>query len=273
MNRKTRTDKYFNTYFLYGGCGMIALERLSKIEEYVNKKSFVMISDLADEFKVSESTIRRDIGILEKECKLLRSHGGVLMPEQSNLSVLMGARGKNQSQKRLIGEEAAKLIEDGDSIFFDSSTTVLEVVKSIKMDIRITAVTNDLVIALELEKKPLVNTIVIGGTLRNGTHSLLGTITESNIGGMFFGKTFLGAAGVSLEGHVMNYNLQAMEFRRRIIAVSDKVILTVDGSKFGRKGFATLVNFDKIHSIVTDEIPESFINVLNSFGVSITICD
>jgi DeoR/GlpR family transcriptional regulator of sugar metabolism len=251
---------------------MPAVERLKKIENLIAEKSFITICELAAEMKVSESTIRRDIDSLEKENKLIRSHGGVMAAEQANFNLAASRESRNTSIKRAIGRTAASLIEEGDSVFFNSSTTVLEVVRNLNPAIQITAVTDDLVIALELERKNISNIVVLGGTLRNGTHSLMGIIAEANIGSMFFTKVFIGAGGISLEGHVMNYNLQAIELRRKTIAMSDKVILVTDDSKFCKKGFATVITLDKINAIVTNDIPTNIKQVLNELGVRIILC-
>jgi DeoR/GlpR family transcriptional regulator of sugar metabolism len=251
---------------------MLAVERLKKIENLVAEKSFLTICELVAEMKVSESTIRRDIESLEKENKLIRSHGGVMAAEQANFNLVASRENRNIGIKRAIGMTAVSLIQEGDSVFFDSSTTVLEVVKNLNPAMQITAVTDDLVIALELERKNISNIVVLGGTLRNGTHSLMGTIAEANIGSMFFTKVFIGAGGISLEGHVMNYNLQASELRKKTIAMSDKVILVTDDSKFYKKAFTTVVTLDKINTIVTNDIPANIRQVLDELGVSIILC-
>ena len=250
---------------------MMSVERHRIIEELVNKKGFATIAELAEDLNVSESTVRRDIDFLEKENKLLRSHGGVVQMQQTNINLVIARENSNVNIKRNIGDAAAQLVKDGDSIFLDSSTTVLEIARNLKNDVRITAVTNDLTIALELEKKPNINTIVLGGTLRAGTHSLIGAIADSNLKGMYFSKTFMGAGGVSIEGHIMNYNLEAIEFRKKVISVSDSTILAVDSSKFNKKGFSTVASFDMLEYLITNEIPQDLKAFIESKGVRVIL--
>jgi DeoR/GlpR family transcriptional regulator of sugar metabolism len=253
---------------------MAAIRRLKQIEEMVRDEAFLTISEIAQRMNVSESTIRRDITHLEDRKVVLRSHGGVLPlnPSDSSLFNLVSYREKsNVDIKKKLGRAAAELIEEGDIIFLDSSTTILEVAKNIKAH-NITIVTNDLMIALELENHSAINTIILGGSLRQGTHSMIGPIAENNINGMYFSKVFISPGAISSDGYITHFNLQAVELRKKVIAASEKLIIVADNTKFNKKGFVTAAELSQVAAIVTNEIPQNFKSILTD-DIQVVITD
>jgi len=225
------------------------------------------INKLASMVKVSESTLRRDIMQMEQENIVVRNKGRITLAE--NVTFVSARKDVNIVSKQKIGAAAAKLIENNDTIYIDSSTTTLEMVRKIPRNLTLNIVTNNLTIALELEKYPLINVVMLGGMLMNGTSTLLGGIAERNLEGLFFDKAFMGAGGISNEGVVSYYFVQVMNFMRILLEKSEKIIILADSSKYNRNCFVSMITPDMIDTLVTDYIPEELKKHYASFNVNI----
>lgn len=253
---------------------MIASVRKKMILGLINEKKAISIPSLAEVAGVSESTVRRDLQKLETEGLLKRVRGAAVALEAQELHHSLTARAEvNAEQKWRIGVAAAKLISDGDTVLFDSSSTVMAVVRNLDPDIRIVAVTNDLLIALELERKPNVSTLLLGGSLRRGYHYLTGAFTEDNLRSVHVDKLFLGAGGISAERGIANYNLEAIKTRKTMVDVSDRVVVVADSTKFGKAAFSTLVPLTEVDQIVSDSGVEGrHRDMCKAHSVELTLC-
>ena len=131
---------------------MLALERRNLILEKLQTEKRVLVSQLSQQFDVSEETIRRDLDKLEKEGLATKSYGGAVINEDVSIDLPFNIR-KNQNVvgKQKMAEIAAKLIQDGEHIFLDASTTAVFVAKALKeKKERLTVITNSVEILLEL---------------------------------------------------------------------------------------------------------------------------
>ena len=130
---------------------MLALERRNLILEKLQEEKRVVVSELSQLYSVSEETIRRDLDKLEKEGLATKSYGGAVINEDVGIDLPFNIR-KNQNVqgKQKMAEIAASMVNDGDHIFLDASTTAVFVAKALKEKERLTVVTNSMEILLEL---------------------------------------------------------------------------------------------------------------------------
>ena len=133
---------------------MFAEERKEKIMELLRQNKRTSIGELTEMFQVSGTTIRTYLTELEKAGKLVRTHGGAMLNEDVlDMEESISARkDKRMEEKQKIAKTARAMIEDGDMILLDSGTTTLELAKLLKDANNLTVVTNDLQIALELQR-------------------------------------------------------------------------------------------------------------------------
>ncbi len=230
------------------------IESLSKVRDYIS------IADLVAAIGVSESTIRRDIDDMERKNLLFRDQGLIIwnQPDKSHLEKVYYRQSQNVGTKKFLAEKASALVLDKDVIFIDTGVTMFHLACAIGYDKSLTVVTNDLSIALELEKRPQINTIVLGGTIRHGTHTLNGEFAVRNLSGLRFTKMFTSAGCIHPDEGFMYYNLQATELRKKIAPLAEKVIVVADASKFSSIGFVTGIRFDQCDLLITDGIPDEF---------------
>ena len=238
---------------------MIKLTRQKEIEKIVKGRDFVAIADIPQLLGCSASTVRRDIKEMESRGLLTQSQGVVIWKakspeqEQQHEIIYHYRQSQNVDIKRQLGAYAANFVEENDTLFLDTGTTMLELSKKLP-DITLTVVTNDLRIAIELENKYNVSTIVLGGFVRRGTHTVISDIGHV-LDSFHFQKAFFSPAGIDVSGGFMFLNLQAMEVRAKARASAEKCVMIADHTKFGKKGFIKGFELSDCDLLITDCFP------------------
>ena len=156
-------------------------------------------------------------------------------------------------EKKLIGELAASLIEEGDIVFINSGTTATQVLQHIRRDSRITVFTNNVNAALELGD-PGFHYYLTGGEFQSRSNSLAGRFALDNLNLVYANKVILGVDGISLKhGCTVPTNAEAEVVRRMIDRTKGQVIIVADHSKWGAVSNFPVANIDEIDKLVTDE--------------------
>jgi len=145
---------------------MLPEERRIFILKQLNQNGKVEVDKLAQYLNVSQMTIRRDLNMLTSRGLAFRTHGGAISPNINNEIPLDEKMVTNIDAKRKIGEYAASLINENESILLDAGTTCLSVAQSIKNRKNITVITNDIRIVFELYQNPHIKLICSGGWSR-----------------------------------------------------------------------------------------------------------
>ena len=136
----------------------------------IEATGFETVSSLAEALEVNVSTIRRDLEHLAEAGLVRRTHGGAIPVPQDEDTEEFLHDSPNRAEKRAIGPAMAERILDGQSVFLDSGSTCLEVARALNAR-RVTVVTHDLLVGLEILKKPSLNLVFVGGELLpNRTH-------------------------------------------------------------------------------------------------------
>src|SRR5215203_6674367 len=142
---------------------MMPSERQASILEYLTDKGFASVTTLAQEFRVSDMTIRRDLSELELQRLLQRTYGGATVNDQAFYEVSLQTKTTQfVEEKRRIGKAAAELVQDGDIVILDAGSTTMLVAKYLKSK-RITVITNALNIAADLSDCPQIDLYIVGG--------------------------------------------------------------------------------------------------------------
>lgn len=236
---------------------MFQIERQNKILEYINNSQKANTNELADYFKVSKVTVRRDIDALAAQGLIVKTHGGALSITKSLHREIPYAFKveHNQSAKKQIGAAAAKYIEDGDIIILDSGSTTLEIAKNIVQK-NVTVVTDDIKIAMELANKNNVTVIVSGGTLTDPVYTLTGNNATEFFSRLHVNKTFLGCDAVDLDFGISNRTYSEVDIKSAMIQAADEIIMVTDRSKLDRKVFCQLCDISALDKLIIDEIDE-----------------
>ena len=253
--------------------GLFQQERREQIRALLAQKGRVSVADLSEQFGVSQATIRADLDALAAENLLSRTHGGALALDHNRLELSFDFRRRlHAPQKSAIGAAAAALIEDGEAIILDASTTALAVAAQIKDLRELTVLTNGIFIALELLQAPGITVLMPGGFLRRDSVSMVGDEGHDFIEQFNFQKGFFGAKGLTLEEGLTDVNSAEVAVKRNLVARARQVIAIVDSSKWGRVGFASFASIDQVDCIITDDGgPPAMVTALRQAGVDVVI--
>lgn len=254
---------------------LIPAQRRALILDLIRGGNGASIAALAVRLSASESTLRRDLDYLTERGYIERSHGGAMLkgPPHTTFEPQYEIGSRTQhAEKTAIGAAAAKLVEPGDSVIFDSSSTVAEAAQTVaRRAIAITAVTNDLNIAAVLAAQPAVRLIVPGGTLRTGSFTLIGEPGASMLAGLHVDLSFIGIQALS-DLRLADSSIEICDMKRRMIAAARKSVLLADSSKFQQTSFCEVCGVEKIQRIVTDDrLPAKPRKALEKLAVELTI--
>lgn len=234
---------------------MLTEERRALILKKIIENHYVEVAGLADEFEVTQVTIRRDLDILEREGVLIRKHGGAIH-NRSGVTLELPydiKRHEMVKEKEKIAKAAYELINDGDSFILDSGSTTYALALLLHTKVRITVVTNDLMIAVKLAENPKINLICTGGQSRPTVFSLEGSLAENTIKDMRVDKTFLASDAIHLNGVVSNVNMQEVAIKKAMIQATNQTILLADSSKFLNNGFYKVCDLNEVDFLITDK--------------------
>ncbi|MCD4711033.1 MAG: DeoR/GlpR family DNA-binding transcription regulator [Bacteroidales bacterium] len=232
---------------------MLANQRREKILELLREDGSAKVIHLSKIFRVSEVTIRQDLEKLEKDGLVTREHGGAFLKEvedQVRRFALMNQT--NLDKKAVIGQHAAQLIEEGDTIILDSGSTTTEIAKNLIGRKNLTIITNALNIALTLGAETGIEVIVTGGEFKPPTLSLTGQKAADFFHDVHVDKLFLATAGISLRSGLTYPSLSDIVVKKAMIDVAETVYLVADSSKIGKGAFASLGALSLIDYIITD---------------------
>lgn len=236
---------------------MLALERQKYIKELAQREKSVRVIDLSKMFDVTEETIRRDLEKIEKEGIIKRTYGGAIYIENSSKDAEdtpFSTRIKeNIDSKQKIAMAVSNMLNSGEVIMLDSSTTCLEVAKNIGKNKSLTVVTNSISVLMELSAYEDLNVVSTGGILRNKSLSLIGPTAKENIRNYYADKAVISCKGVDLEKGIMDTNELEVEIKKAIIGCAREIILAVDHTKMQRISMHRVIELSEIDYIVTDK--------------------
>lgn len=234
---------------------MSTLSRHQTILDLIEEHGEVRVVELCQRFGVSEMTIRRDLSELERAGLLRRVHGGAVSARgRSYEPPFLTRTGEHQEQKQRIGQLAASLIHDGDSIALDVGTTTLEIAHALRnrKNLNLTVLTASLHIATLLANTPGIRLILAGGILRPGELSMVGHIAERTFCEFYVDKLFLGVGGISLEAGLTEFNLEDALVKQAMLKTAKERIVVVDSSKLNRIAFTHIAPLSEVHTLITD---------------------
>jgi DeoR family transcriptional regulator of aga operon len=254
---------------------LLTEERRREVLEMINRQGRVVISDLSRHFKVSSVTVRADINALSKRDLLVRSHGGAI--RQTDVAVdfpLDVKESQHHDEKVRIGQAAAALLQEGQTVLLDSGTTTLEVARAIRKRklSRVTVVTNSLSAAWELSNVTDINLIMIGGVLRHISRSFAGPQAQKMIAELRVDHFFLGVDGIDPEVGPMTPDILEAELNAIMIRSAREVTVVTDSSKIGRSSLSLIAPIQSVHRIITDSgITPRHAEMLKVRGIQVVI--
>ncbi len=235
---------------------MLAIERKNMILRMLQEEKKVIVADLSRKFGVTEETIRRDLEKLESEGLAQKTYGGAILNENPNADLSYTVRQKaNVDKKKAIAREVAKLIENGDHIMLDASSTAVYIAKELKSKKNLTIITTSIEILLELVDVTGWRILGTGGTMKEGNLSFIGPQSEQMLTNYHVDKAIVSCKGIDMKRGFTDSNEADAHIKKVILDSANTRILVADSTKFERVSFAKSCDFEDIDIFVTDARP------------------
>jgi len=242
-------------------------ERRKIILEVLTEDGSVNVSGLAKRLGVTPVTARADLATLEEEGVLVRTHGGAVPAFHAN--ILERSR-HGLETKSAIAKAAATEIQNGDTVIISAGTTTALIAKYLlgKHDVHI--VTNNTLVLTYARMNPQLRVTLVGGEFRASEEGIVGPVALSAIDQFHVSKTFIGIDGASVKQGFTAHFLESADLVRKMADQADEVIVVSDSSKFAKSGFARILPFDGVDTLITDaQLSNEFEEILTHAGVRV----
>ncbi len=237
---------------------MFAEERKLKIIDLLSQNKKVTVAELVHLFNVSSATIRSDLRDLNNKGQIIRTHGGAIIESGPGFEQeTEQKRDLNLAAEQQIARIAIELINDGDTVIFDTGTTTVELAKLLSKRRRVTAVTNDLEIARCLGEMDSISVLMLGGEVRKKFHCTVGAAGIKMLAQLSVDKAFMDTNSLSISNGASTPNIQQAETKKAMISSAKKVILLCSSRRLGKDSFAHFASLDQIDTLVIEQIEES----------------
>lgn len=234
----------------------------------------IRVPDLASLLDVSEGTIRNDLRALAASGKLTRVWGGGIPLKENGVSPAYTARSTmNRPAKEVIARMAAKLVEDGDSLLLDASTTVFHMAYFLKERHSLTVITNGIDVGRELARDTSNTVILLGGILRSDGSAISRPVQDHLLKDLHIKTAFISSSGFSIEAGLTEVDFYEAQFKSTMIASAGKLVALINSSKFGKVDLTHCTRIEQVSHIFTDSgLSDGWRNRLTKADVPFTVC-
>ncbi len=252
---------------------MLGEERRGRLLELIRSLQFASLPQLVEHLRVSESTIRRDLELLDEQGVTRRIHGGVLfVGSSSKINHFENNEPAHWNLKKVIAQSAAALVEDDDTILLDGGSTTYEVARLL-VGRPLHVVTNSLLVANLFAANANSDLVLIGGNVCPRTGVVRGPYADQMLSQVRVRKTILSTAAVCEEGF-FNNNLLLIETERAMMRAGKEVIVVVDSSKFGNHSLGHVCSLGTVdHVVVDSHVSDEWRARLTAAGVNLLVAE
>jgi DeoR/GlpR family transcriptional regulator of sugar metabolism len=250
-------------------------ERMQQVLRMLETRDSVLVSELSEAFAVSEVTVRSDLSALAQQGLVARVRGGVRALQRGQSEVGFDLRLRLEvEQKRAIARAAAEMIEEGEAVAIDASTTGYYLALELRTKRELVVVTNGLLVATALADAPGITVLVPGGMLRLSAMSLVGDFGTDVLRTTRINKGFLGARGLSLERGLMDLNPDEVRIKQEMADACEQIYGILDGTKWHRSALLAFVSVDDLTGIITDwGAPADEVEAWRAAGVQVVVTE
>lgn len=238
-------------------------ERLSRIAEWVQEKGFVGVDDLSSSLDVSRMTIHRDLDELENSGALRKVRGGASAHRSTQFESSLNYRKKSAvDEKRKMAVAASKLINSGDVIILDDSTSSLALVPYLHEFEGLTVITNFVPVLNAVEKEGQINLICVGGQYHARYAAYFGYLSEEFMNGVYADILF--ASTSSMKGaDLYHQDQRIVGIKRAMMKSAERRVLLMDTSKIDQGALYRLGSVSEFTDVILDSnVDESVVSQL-----------
>jgi DeoR/GlpR family transcriptional regulator of sugar metabolism len=225
----------------------------------LQRERVVGVARLADAFGVSAVTIRSDLDALERRMLLRRIRGGATSVQPARFERPLDLPSQSFAvEKERIGETAARMVRDGETVILDAGTTTLAMAFALPQELRdVVVITSGLDIAIALEQHPGVTVMVTGGTLKKTGRNRRSRSLVPPLAGLLLGQVnadcaYLCCAGIDAARGFTNAHFEEAETKRAMLAAARRAVVLGDSGKIGHVAGARIADVGEVSTLVTD---------------------
>ncbi len=232
---------------------MLKEERHQKILDEVSLRNRILLTDIADQLKISVDTVRRDVKDLDQKQLIKKVHGGAISLGFVSNNITSDVF--DVEEKRIIAHKALPFVHEGAVIFIDGGTTCMELARVIPLNKKITCFTLSLPIATELVSKPNVDLIFIGGKISKDSHMSVSIGAINELAQIRFDYSFISTGYIDPSHGLSEFDWEVVQIKRAIVKSSKKPILLCISKKFNSQQKYKCVNINNIDTLITELSP------------------
>jgi len=252
---------------------MLIDERRQHILTLIHRQGRALVGELSRALHISQITIRKDLDYLQSKGLIQRTHGGALRLQSGALfdPSLQEKQKQHSREKQRIAAAAAEMVQEGQCVMLDSGTTTSAIAQALKRFSQLTIITNAVNIAADLAGTDF-EVILIGGSLRKNSFSLVGPLAEDVLEEMHADILFLGVDGFDSEIGLTTPNFLESRVNRAMVKASRQVVAVCDSTKFNRRSLSRIVPVSAIHCVITDtDLPPAIAEGLRAQNVEVIL--
>lgn len=252
---------------------MFKNERHQIIVDTLKRKKSVTVAKLSQLLYVSEATVRRDLGELEKSGVLSRSHGGAFLPEGGAVeSPGMIREKQNVHEKRMIAGLVRDFIRPKITLFMDSSSSAGAAIPYISECAPVSVITNGIRNCLKLIERGGAKVYLCPGVVSGYSEAALGTDAVKYVSGFCADLCIISCGGISAACGVTEASREQASIKRQMLQNSKTRILLCDSSKIGRDCMSILCGFEQFDYLLTDApLPAKVADAVKSAGCEVIV--
>jgi DeoR/GlpR family transcriptional regulator of sugar metabolism len=231
--------------------------RKDQLVDLLRTKGELLVQDVAKLYDISMPSARRLCAQLEREKKVIRTHGGIHSISQTQAPYAFDVMDSEFNQeKEAIANHAVKLVKNRQCVFLDAGTTLKHFAMALASHIKENSLREIMVFTNSLVNLEILDSvckvIVIGGLYRPERRDFCGLLSEKAARSLRFDICFLGADGVNLEYGVMALDSETARIDELLIKHCAKSVLLADSGKFSRQSLISICPVKEISEIITD---------------------
>lgn len=244
--------------------------RKEKIIKILTQKRKVEVNTLSEELGVSKVTIRKDLNDLEEQGLLKHAHGFAVLSDPEDLKVRLTY---NHDTKVKIAQEAAKLVNDGDTIMIESGSACALFAEELgKSGKRVTIITISCFIAKYVSDYSNLQIFLTGGQYQANSEVLVGSIAKKLLQNFHVKYLFVGTDGFSAQNGFYNNDISRAEIGETMADQASNLVILTDASKFNHESLIHQFNFNEVAKVITDkDIPDAAKTAIKNHGIQLKL--
>lgn len=247
--------------------------RHDEIISLIRENGFVSIGRLAESFRVSEQTVRRDLKDLAERGLVTKYHGGAGLPQGPADVDYDKRKTRMPEEKQRIARAVAARIPEGATVFIDIGTTMEAVAEALMDHGRLTVVTNHVTVATTLSRRSEFQVVLAGGLLKHNDHATTGEATRAFLEKFRVGYGIFGIGGIDDDGELLDFDFRDIGVSATAMRISKRRFVALDHTKYETDAAISVGHIGDVDAVFTDQAPPNKLTaVIEDNGVDLIVC-